>query len=826
MPTIFSHPDKPLQVHLEGVRNNTRRRGLHNFYTEFASIYHDIAKTNQHFQNKLVRDFDGEIGYSNHSYLSAYIALYILMSENKVSEYYMTRYGISDEHFVPLNIMANIITCHHGNLRNIKDLFKPKLMVDKNGNTVEHNEVAAMKAFIESNDTFPFIDFINEHYVPLGDDKFGKGVSEIPFVRVFREDMLENIRTTMGVGMEWRENALEHFQTTQMSFAQLIEADKRDASRNGEYRLDGLPVYNAIFQNNLSMFMGNLSAKADKSELNSIRTRIGTDAVNELKRRLVSDPENRMFTLTSPTGSGKTFMMLQLASVIQQAKGDYGIILSLPFTSIIDQTSAICGNDLLLDVLNYTSVSNSSPMMDRLQELSESNPEAVETLKRMVDYRFSEDSFDHPFVITTFVQFFQTLISNRNSTLLKLPNFTKRIFLIDEFQSMPVNQYTFFYSVLQEFCVKNDSYAIFSTATMPHIELNGKATNGGVQVSKVFKSFERPIELLPDHSYFNAPVFNRYTVQYLGNATIGGCENSVGLLRALSLESQSVLVVLNTVKDTLKVFNGIADGNTSLGFNIDRRNLYLLNKKITPKNRLRIINEVKSKVDRGVRVILVSTQLIEAGVDLDFPVVYRDIAPLPSVIQTAGRCNRNGRIGMGVVKIFKLREEETQYKVYRAEYVYHPYDLKFSERVFSEKTRTESELFGKQVGYFKTFAKYKEIGRISDKENLVDFIHNGEFEKLGAYRMVSTEDEVSYYVGDDVLWAEFSSTVLNRPIFNGDYSILKAHRIKVENLRKKITQHCVVVKNNKQMPAFSEEIMDVRKLAAHSAYHEHTGLMV
>jgi CRISPR-associated endonuclease/helicase Cas3 len=811
---LLSHPKKPLQVHLNGVMDKTQRRKLGNFFTEFSSIYHDIAKTNQHFQNKFNREFRGEMGYSNHSYLSAYIAIHILATKNKVSEYYASKFGV-EYSLVTLNILANIISSHHGSLRNIDGIFKPN---DPNDAQASYDEVKEMVKFIESDDPIHFIDFINTHY----HEDCG-----IEFPRVYVPEYIKYLLSTDGVGVQWKADPLGYYQTTQFSFAQLIEADKRDASGNNVYHLDQLPYYNATFANNLRQFLIKFKNKAEKSQLNIVRDNVAADAVAELRKQLKTDEENRMFTLAAPTGSGKTFMMLQLAAVIQEAKGDYGIIMSLPFTSIIDQTSAICSNDLLLDVLNYTSVSNNSAMMDKLQSELEQDPEK---LKEMIHYNFSEETFDHPFVITTFVQFFETLISNKNSTLLKLPNFSKRIFLIDEYQSIPVNLYTFFYGILQEFCRKNDCYAIFSTATMPKIELNHVKTHTGINVKSVFQNFTKPVELLSDKKYFHHPIFNRYKVTSIGDVTIDGegdyAKDEAGvLLTEISAEKKSVLVVMNTVKDSVKLYHRICESNQNgLNYNLPEDNIYLLNKNFAPKTRLRIISEVSEKLKRGEHIILVSTQLIEAGVDLDFPIVYRDHAPLPSIIQTAGRCNRNGHYAMGKVVLFRLLEvDNIGYKKHRAQHIYFEFDLKTTTQTFGTP-KQETDILKHADFYANSNAEYKQIGRVSKDENLVDHIYKGQIHDLSKYRLVDSQHDVAYFVGDESLWQEYATTVRNKPDYNNGYEGTKEYQIKIAGLRKKMAGDCVNVNSKKSPPDFSDEVLGMRNLADKSLYNEHTGL--
>ena len=781
---LESHRKKPLKVHLQGVFHNATQRGFGNEILEIVCFFHDIAKCNPHFQNKLY----GKItGYSQHSYLSAYITTYLMVATDVFDKKIDAKRAATD--LVLHNILQNIIVSHHGNLRNIDSLYKEEPL----------NEM--IKFLNDATSPLNFEAFVKENFAPH---------SIVNFSRSFVEPL---INPTVNIVDLWKNDSLDHFFSTLFNFSQLIEADKRDAGENKEYPLMDLPRENAILDNNLNKLLTNL--KVD-TELNKVRTQIREDAVKKLATFLVEEPNVRVFTSTSPTGSGKTFMSLKLANVIQQMKGDYGIIMAIPFTSIIDQTAQICNETLLLNSLNYTSVASTSQQMEKLQKKLEDNPESKEAMKQLIDFNFSEETFNHSFVVTTFVQLFETLISNKNATLIKLPNFTKRIFLIDEYQSLPANLYTFFCALLQEFCIRYDSYAILTTATMPEISFNEKRSQTlGIRAEDVFKNFTKPKELSDYKAFYKSPVFDRYTIRNIGKLQISG------LLDVVNSEMESTLVILNTVKDALTLFDLLPDSSEK----------YLLNKNFTITSRLRIIDEVKEKLKKGERIILISTQLIEAGVDVDFPIVYRDVAPLPSLIQSAGRCNRNGQmLQRGQVKLFTLMDEDRFGKERkRASLVYrqHPYEFEFVDRKITFVS--EKDLLPIQEEYFRNLSSWKEAGRVRDGVSLLEYVYTGQFEELGSYRLIEEmENEKTYFVGEDSLWKIFKAAYEARPDKVKDFNMMKVYRSNLRNIRKRIAKHCVsvIIKPNKEELAFSEEIMEIRNLKNKSLYSEFRGLNI
>lgn len=781
MRKFYSHNNKELSVHLDGVHAKAYERGFGNPIIDFVSIFHDIAKCNIHFQNKFKKL---NTGYNDHSYLSAYISLFLLHTDNPVYQEFPQFNGD-----IKSNIIANIIASHHRNLKNIDDVLN-----EDSANKGYSRQVKCLKEFLNSGKgDLGFEEFLTGYKYP----------TYIPvFVRRYINAVIERA-TNQKLLTSWQNNSLNNFFDTIFNFAQLIEADKRDASCNQQYNLkESVMQHINVLDNNLNRFLGELNGD---TPLNRMRTEIRINALEKLLKELCNG--ERLFTLPAPTGSGKTLMMLALANLIQKVKGQYGIIMAIPFTSIIDQTSYICEKSLWLDVLNYTSVSNSSAMIDKLQEELESNPTSEEAKKHLTHYNFSEETMDHPFVVTTFVQFFQTLISNRNSTLIKLPNFTKRIILIDEYQSLPANLYTFFYALLQEFCERYDCYAILSTATMPKLNLNSQPTNEGIMPNQVFTNFKEPVPILDYKKFFSSNLFDRYHIENLGEMRSGELKESV------IKEEESTLVVLNTIQDSKDLF-----------FVLDHPNKYMLNRNFTIHSRLKIIDEIKNKLAKGEHVILVSTQLIEAGVDLDFPIVYRDMAPLPSLIQSAGRCNRNGVMSRkGRVKLFTLMYEKKQKKeVRRADLVYSKFELEFTNN--NVKSVSERDMYSIQERYFEAISNYKQIGRVSATENLVDHIYNGRLEDLGNYRLIeSSEKDKTIFVGEEALWDKLELEYNNKPEVPPFSPEMKQYHIQISRTRKEMAKHCVTTSFD--LP-YDKEIMQVYNLLNKSLYNDYTGLNI
>jgi CRISPR-associated endonuclease/helicase Cas3 len=551
-----------------------------------------------------------------------------------------------------------------------------------------------------------------------------------------------------------------------------------------------------------------------------LRSIIRKEAVDGVIRDLAKN--KRTFTITAPTGAGKTYTLLAVASEIQKQKGNLGIIYALPFLSITEQVQDIL-KELGIDYLPVNSKAANDKIENARKEY-EQNP-TPENLKKLLNEDYAENTFDHPFIVTTFVQFFETLVSNNNATLLKLPNFSDRIFLIDEFQAIPPRLYIFFSAWLHTFCLKNNSYAILSTATMPKLDFPVKATLEDIKKPEIlFKNYltDLPYELTSPEKHFNAGVFNRYIIHLIDNDKFTLDE----LALHINKQSESCLIILNTIADTKNLYNIL---NTD-------QNTILLNTHFIPVDRLKKIDIAKDYLRKGEKVILISTQLIEAGVDIDFPIVYRDLCPLPSLIQSAGRCNRNKLIPFGNVYMFRLINEQGKagseliYRKEAAEF------LKFCKKEIISGVQ-ENQLFSIQSKFFEFIKDNLSIGEFEfaneQKANMIECINNAEFEQLGRFQLIneySFGEQYRYYIPadeSDISYFSFINTI-NGVNITKSYEQNKLFQITVNDELKKLGQRIINVRIRKgQTPpqySNSDEKFEIRVLADISKYTFETGL--
>ena len=527
-----------------------------------------------------------------------------------------------------------------------------------------------------------------------------------------------------------------------------------------------------------------LSQSKSISTLNQIRTEIRHEAVKNISELLETD--KRIFTLTAPTGAGKTFTLLDVAKEIQLKKGKLGIIFALPFLSITEQVEDIITKTLKVDILSVNSKSQNE-RIEKAQKEYETE-QNTENLKALIVENFIENTFDHPLIITTFVQLFETLLSNRNSTLLKLPNFSNRIFLIDEVQSLPPRLYIFFSAWLDAFCKRFNSYAILSTATMPDLripekkELLGNVNFEKINPKNVFRDYTFPTDLLSPIKYFNNQIFNRYIINVVDT------DQTIESLKDKILhEENSVLIILNTIQDTKDLFNALSD----------KGNVHLLNTHFTPEDRLKKIEFIKTILTKE-KVILISTQLIEAGVDIDFPVVYRDLCPLPSLIQSAGRCNRNKKIDKGNVYLFQLINQKGKYS---SELIYRNDGKLFLEFIKQNISGIiqEKDLFNIQKHFFNSIAQNLEIGAYPEENmNLIEEINKAQFENVGKFKLINNNTfgtQYQFYVPKNDKDNEFEKlSELIASISNDSYGEAVKSKIDINSQIKRMSMRIISVR--------------------------------
>lgn len=344
-----------------------------------------------------------------------------------------------------------------------------------------------------------------------------------------------------------------------------------------------------------------------------------------------------LFTLTAPTGSGKTLSMLKFALEHAARHGLKRIILAVPFLSVIEQTAR-----------EYRKVFKSFPDNFVLEhhslaglgvESDRNDAEGASESQR----RLLAENWDAPIVLTTNVQLLESLFSNRPSSCRKLHNLMDSVILFDEAQSLPSGLAVPTLAALSHLSSAYHSSVVFATATQPafdtlHTAVTKHATQGW-----------QPEEVVPGHAEMFR-VLERVKVSWPKNGEKRGWAELAADL--CSDDAKQVLCVVNLKRHVLALLKEL---NGTEG-------LFHLSTNMCAEHRRDVLEKVRARLIAGKTCRLISTQCVEAGVDLDFPLVYRALAPLEAIAQAAGRCNREGKLNeqsqLGEVVVFEPNDEK------------------------------------------------------------------------------------------------------------------------------------------------------------------------
>lgn len=343
-----------------------------------------------------------------------------------------------------------------------------------------------------------------------------------------------------------------------------------------------------------------------------------------------------LFSLTAPTGSGKTLAMLQFALAHAARNGLRRVVLVVPYLSIIEQTARIY-RDVFAEASAHFILEHHS-LAGLGNEKSQSDAEANAKSETERQRRLLSENWDAPIVITTNLQLLESLFSNRPSACRKLHNLAESVILFDEAQSLPQKLAVPTLAALSHLSANHKTSVVFATATQPAFDTLDEA------VKRYAVSGWQPQEIVSGNREMFKSLVRVGKVEWPSDGEETDWPRLAAELRDSNM--QQVLCVVNLKRHALAL----------LGEMKEAEGVFHLSTNLCAEHRRAVLNEVRARlhVDNPKACRLISTQCVEAGVDLDFPVVFRAMAPLEAVAQAAGRCNREGRMaGMGRVKVFQ-----------------------------------------------------------------------------------------------------------------------------------------------------------------------------
>lgn len=368
----------------------------------------------------------------------------------------------------------------------------------------------------------------------------------------------------------------------------------------------------------LENYLLELKANATDSAVNHVRDEVQNQCIR------TSESPIGFYSLTVPTGGGKTLSSLVWAMRHAIHNGQDRVIVAIPYTSIIVQTASILRN-----IFGEENV---------LEHHSNADPEQIRDERLRERMRLATENWDYPIIVTTNVQLFESMFDNRPSVCRRLHNIVNSVIILDEVQTLQVDYLQPIVDSLKTYNKLFKMSVLFTTASQPVLSgviegCNPKASFSGINEIK---------EIIPENFRLHDKLRRvRLDIDNEGKTY----DEVAGMLT----RHKRVLCVVNTRNDAKELYKRLPQEGVTLH----------LSKMMCPAHIRETIAKIKTalKDDENEIIRVVSTQLIEAGVDIDFPVVFRQEAGLDSVLQAAGRCNREGNLNSGTTYVFSLANE-------------------------------------------------------------------------------------------------------------------------------------------------------------------------
>jgi CRISPR-associated endonuclease/helicase Cas3 len=686
---LISHPDRLLYFHLKRCDSISKKILemkiiLPSFFSkkqleemrEGLAYFHDFGKGTDFFQLKIAKAVKEkgpkEFMMQNMNFIQ-YIfkkepqlnnLLYFnpeLSNHSEIGAYFFLTHIFYDDFIINL-ILFRIIKKHHGNLINFMDDSQYLLSEDK---------LKTISCQLEN------------YTLPL----FAKIYKEVDLSKWDKiKEMFQKRRklNQTFINLQSQQN-LKYFFFQHFMYSILLSADKGDVSINKD-SFDIINNNRIIPQDVVDSYKRLEFSDKKLKKIDVERELAYKYVVENLKRNI----DNKFFSITLPTGMGKTLAAYNAAIKLQnliaekKERNSPRIIYCLPFTSIIDQNTLVLKeilfkNNVPLDIiLKNHYLSSFNDKYDK-KELSDNEAE------------YLADGWEQEFIITTFVQLLESIFTNRNKSIRKFHNMVNSIIILDEVQNIPAGYMEIIRETFMKMTEYFDTRFILVSATQPILfkkEEILELTDPNMDKTKKFYSERDRIQI--DQSLLKSSNFKSTSENELLSIFIDDITKN---------ENKSVLIICNTVAQSQFYFKKIQKAFPDL-------NTIYLSSSILPIRRKQLIELIKRNINNNKRMILVSTQVVEAGVDIDFDIVYRDFAPLDSINQSAGRCNRNGIKGKGWVKLFHSGKSSR---------IYDSILLNITERIIKEYDNVipESLFFKINEKYFNEV--WKNISEDNDK---------------------------------------------------------------------------------------------------------------
>jgi len=584
-----------------------------------CGLTHDFGKYTTYFQEKLppIEKKPLKKEYSHHAFISALLGAFIARS----------RYP-DDPETALLVYLA--IHRHHGHLITPSEILpREKHLKDaprfKSLPSGLRKELAGVEAQLQN--------IRGAHQWQIMSEMKILGVPEVEEFLGQRAwwSILPEIRSNYRIFLaEDAPVATRHYWRMLLLFFALIDADKHiSAGADTLEAVSRVRIPSALVEKHVRKLKEKASSPSSPTarRLAKVRDEIHEESTRTIVSRPLDELYPAVLSLTAPTGAGKTLTALDIALRLRErVNNELGhlprIIYALPFVNIIEQNASV-----IEEVLSQEPHFKRNPSKYLLKSHHLAPPgfkddEDVEAERKLL----FADGWESEIVVSTFVALFESLVTNRNRPLKKLHNIAGSIIVLDEIQSVPYEQWELVRHVLTTLTGHLGCTVIQMTATRPRI----------LQTAK-------EILTAPERNFSGLS-----RTRILPHPEVKTLEELAQFIEEIHTPERSLLVVLNTIKSSVELYEMIKERlklnpYREYGRNPGETSIFYLSTNITPWQRSRRVRLLEQCMRRGGKPLVISTQVVEAGVDLDFNEVVRDQGPLDSIVQVAGRCNRGGR---------------------------------------------------------------------------------------------------------------------------------------------------------------------------------------
>ncbi|KLK49329.1 RNA helicase [Streptococcus agalactiae] len=571
------------------------------------SLYHDLGKADRAFQDKLLNNPNRHV---DHSYAGAKYLCSIIGPHLK------SRGVDKDERMTFNEMVGYVISAHHG-------MYDFCYCSDD----AEYYSFNKFKNRINRDlDDYHYHEDIKGYAIKLEEKLCDYGYKDL---RELIDKAFDNYQQAMS-SLNWQDNSeWDYYQScmVRLYLSLLKNADILDTVN--AYGLEISPMDKTERSSLKHSYLAAIEQKyasfgRPNNQLNTIRTEIA----ERVKERGKRDSKG-IYRLDLPTGAGKTNLSMRYAfhQLVHQDKSRFFYI--TPFLSVLEQNASeirkVTGD---LGVLEHHS--------NMVKQANEDDD------KDSLLSAYLIDSWDSQVVLTSMVQFFQTLFKTKSANLRRFSSLINSVVILDEVQSLPIEVTTLFNLTMNFLNKVMDTTIVLCTATQPAYdssEIDHRICYGG-NLGELAEIVELTIE--------EKQIFSRTELRKFDDS-----DQKVYLTDVINLilgEENSVLAIFNTKKTVHNCYTMLKD--------MTDRPIYQLSTNMCAQHRLDLVAKIKTELQNNTPIICISTQLIEAGVDVDFHRVIRSYSGIDSIVQAAGRCNREGKRDKGQVTLVNLTNEE------------------------------------------------------------------------------------------------------------------------------------------------------------------------